>query len=236
MAFTYAGKHEETPVTGGQTFTHTISDLNIGTPTDGLLVLKLVYYASANNATMDAQWNGIDMGRAAWFDAGASARSAVIFYLTNPATGTNDLTIDFAVESGGSVLAGWASVSWYEGAHQTQGSVLDDAGTATGDADPTIELNPTEDNTLCVSTYYSETNNELTAGNSQTLLDEIDQGTRCAGAGYIIQTTAAAQTLSWAGADNLWVEAAANFFVPAGAPEADLPFYASRHLMTLRGN
>ena len=190
-------------LSGTDTTTETI---DIGTRTNGLLLVSLhLRNAGSTQAISSVTWNGTAMSvsQHSQTDSGFEYRVALA-YLVNPSNGSNTLSVTLAGSYTGHV---WMCASWYDGAHQTQGEVLLAAmTTGQGTTDPSIgSATPSEDNALVAAAYTSENNSALSVTSSwgTELQNEAVNGWS-RGCGYVIQTTAAAVTAGWNGADAAW--------------------------------
>jgi hypothetical protein len=171
----------------------------LGAVTNGLLVVTVRTRTLGTPSVTGMTWNGAALSEAG---TAGGVTTAVVriqqFYLINPDVGTFDLISTFSIDTG----TYYITPSWWNGA--AQASVLGAAVTGSGSTDPSIGVTPTEDNALIVGGYISEANTVLTPDSPQTLLQEHDFGNTTAGEGYVIQTTAGLQTMSWAGVDDTW--------------------------------
>ena len=194
--------------------------VDIGTRTNGLLVVGLGYFAS-NTHSISITYGGVALTKIAEQPNNTAAYSAALYYLAGPTDGANDLVITYTVDSGGALSNLYALASWYDGAAQT--SVLDQQNAGTGSTDPSLAITPTEDNELIVSQYFSADNDVLTVGAGETGINNYDIGNNVYGGSYAIQTTAGAQTIDFAGVDNTWQMVVASFKAAGGAPPATVP-------------
>jgi hypothetical protein len=213
LAITFVSSAEKayssaTPVTSDT------QTLDIGTRTNGLLVVGVGIRGAAVTSVNGITWNGVALAKADAITNTVPANDgrSEVWYLAAPANGSNNLVVTFS----GDTTQYYIVTSWYDGAHQTQASVLDDTATGTGSTDPSVDIVPTQDNDLIVSLYISETNTPDTVGTGETLLQDHDFGAFVAGASYAIQTTAGTQTVDWTGVDDEWSMTVASFKVPAG--------------------
>jgi len=201
---TYVNKQLDTGTTGNgpETFS-----LNIGTRTNGGLVVGFTGAAStaAFSSEPTATYNGVSMTRypasGALFHSGGYYFT-VLFYLENPTDGTNDLVIDWEVDSGGYLFA-WTVIStWFDNIKQT--NPLDQSNNGQGSTDPTVSVTPTEDGELVIGSLTSVPNK--TVGSGETLLYMYNLGGWYGGGSYAIQTTATTQNVDWTGTDGVWAE------------------------------
>ena len=200
MAITYVGALED--ATAGAS-PKTVA-VNIGTRTNGLLVVALCFYDNSLS-TPAVTYAGTSMTLASEYPTTNGVYHVALYYLANPANGNNNLVITWT----GTSLAMYVLASWYDGAAQT--SPLDQVVTGTGSTDPSLNITPTADNELIVSHYYSGANDELTVGSGETKIDGYDFGADVTGGSYAIQTTAGTQTVDWAGVDDTWYMVVASF-------------------------
>jgi hypothetical protein len=210
MAITYVSSAEQNTTSDTTPITMTT---DIGTRTDGLLIACVATIDTITHTHASPTWNGVAMGTAASYvdQTSGSYMRVSMYYLANPANGSNTFSLTYDDGFGGSsqAAASYVVLAWFDGAHQTQASVLDDFESGDGSTDPTLTLTPTTNNQLLVSMYASEDDAILTPG--QTVLQTQDNGTRTHGASYLIQTTAAPQAMTWTGTDANWIMVAASF-------------------------
>lgn len=225
MSFSAVGNQED--ITVG-TSPMTIS-VDIGTRTNGLLVVCVSGLVS-NVLTLTATYNGVALDSAVYYRI-ASGQFSQILYLTNPSNGANDLVLTWTIASGGTFTYKHTLISWWDGAHQTQASVLDQVNSGDGSTDPSLTITPTEDNELIISQYMSRANDVLTPEGSGISINDWDQGGNVMGGSYVIQTTAGLETISFSGADEIWTMALASFKQAASAAAASL--FLSRRRNTL---
>lgn len=197
------------------------STWDAGALTNGLLVVGIGTHDTAPGftATVNSiKWGGTQLSFAVAITStsGNNDIETEFWYLTNPASGSNDLVITYNAN----INRSYRLASFWNGANQTQGTVLDQIASGTGATDPTASITPGEDNELIVSHYLSEAATVLTVGAGETLITEIDFGSQVSGGSYAIQTTAGAQTVDWAGTDSQWSMVVASFKQAAGAAAA----------------
>jgi hypothetical protein len=178
--------------------------VNIGTRTNGLLVVAVCFYDNAMS-TPAVTYAGTAMSLASEYPATNGVYHVALYYLANPTNGNNNLVLTWT----GSNLSMYVLASWYDGVAQT--SPLDQVVTGTGATDPSLNITPTENNELIVSHYFSASNDELAVGSGETKIDGYDWGGDVTGGSYAIQTTAGTQTVDWSGADNTWYMVVASF-------------------------
>lgn len=188
--------------------------IDIGTRTNGLLVVSVSIRNNPPTTVSGITWNGVALAKADAITNTVPANDlrSEVWYLTAPNNGSNDLVVTFSADTGTYYIV----TSWWDGAHQTQASVLDATITGTGSTDPSADIVPTQDNDLIVSHYHSDTNIVCAVGTGETLLQEHDFGAHVAGSSYAIQTTAGTQTIDFTEADDQWSMTVASFKVPAG--------------------
>lgn len=220
MAITFVSSGEQNTSNDASPFTYTV---DIGTRTNGLLVV-FVFTVDTTTHTQDTPtWNGVAMGTATSAISetvtGIFQRTS-IYYLSNPANGSNTFSVNH--EEGASDIAtlSYIVAAWFDGANQTQASVLDQINSGTGSTDPSLAITPGTNNQLVVAAYASEADAVLTAAHN--LIQNQDQGTRTHGAQYVIQTTATTSTMSWSGTDANWIAVAASFKEAAGGSQQDI--------------
>lgn len=209
MAITFVSSGEQTTSNDATPFTYTV---DIGTRTNGLL---LVFVGSVDTVTHTRDtptWNGVAMGTAN--DVIGETVSGVwqrisLYYLANPANGSNTFSVNH--EEGASDIASLSYIvaAWFDGAHQTQASVHDNSDDDNGSTDPSVGITPSENNELVVAMYASEADAVLTP--AHTVIQSQDHGTRTQGTQYVIQTTATTSTMSWTGTDANWIAFGACF-------------------------
>ena len=196
--------------------------VNIGTRTNGLLVVGVGLYNTNPSwtpyvSTMTYAGTSMSQATADTISNGATDYITELWYLTAPTNGTNNLVVTFNASQAGRFFI---IASWYDGANQTQASVLGNTNKGNGTTDPSVSLTPPEDNCLIVSHYFSEANSELTVGSGETKIAGYDFGGQVSGGSYVIQTTAGAQTVDWSGTDAYWSMCVASFKQLAGSDTA----------------
>ena len=226
MAITFVASAEQASSTDVTPLTFTV---DIGTRTNGLLVVGVSTRDNASNSHANPTWNGAAMGTAVTGVSEVTTGIYVcqsIFYLANPANGSNAFSVDY--DDGGTDTANTCYIiaAWVDGAHQTQASVKDQHATGTGSTDPSVDITPTENGEFIFAIYHTEADSVLTVGADETLLQEHDFGLACSGGSYAIQGTAALQTINFAGTDDNWRMTVASFKQAAAAATAR-PFVRS---------
>lgn len=192
--------------------------VNIGTRTNGLLVVGVgVRGQSADNPDVSTvTYGGTSLSKAVdyLYDNGVGLDMlSEIWYLTNPANGTNDLVVTFAATN---VTQTYVLASWYDGANQTQAAVKDQSNTGFGSEQyPSVSVTPTEDNELVVSFIISDYLTLPTAG--ETIINDHDFGQVTSGGSYVIQTTAAEAAMDWSYAAADWFCEVVASFKQAGS-------------------
>jgi len=223
MAITYVSSFESNV---GNTIEGDYVDVtvNIGTRTNGLLLVMVANYDSNVSYASAATYNSVSMTRDTYRSYAAQYLSTTIFSLANPSNGSNTLRVTF---SGALYSAHSTSIyaAWFDGALQT--SPTDQVNNGEGTTDPSLVITPTQNGDVIVSVYYSQANGVLTVGSGETLIQDHSFGPRTTGCSYVIQTTAAAQTMDWAGTDDYWCMCVAAYKEVAGAA-AYVPYPFSR--------
>lgn len=184
---------------------------DIGTRTNGLLVVMLAVVDTVTHTQANPTWAGAAMATAisevaevttnVWFRTS-------IYYLSNPTNGSNTFSVDYDDGGTDTATAVFICAAWVDGAAQS--SALDQAVGGNGSTDPSVDIVPTQNNEIVFCVYMSNQGTLLTAG-GETLIQDHDFGTRVAGASYIIQTTAGSQTMNWTGNDAPWKMVTASF-------------------------
>ena len=133
----------------------TESALNIGTRTNGLLLVKVgLHDASPGNTPniSTVTWNGVTVNKRseATLTSGNDDYVAEIWSLKDPddatvGDGAHDCVVTFTATN---VTKAYIQLSWYDGVDQT--SEFDNQNTGTGTTDPTVDLLPTGDDRLIV--------------------------------------------------------------------------------------
>lgn len=186
--------------------------VNVGTLTNGLLVVEVCGLSSNAVSALSATYAAASMNALTLVEYIFSAPNRMVankFYLAPPTGGANDLVITYTVDFGGSFSSLYLVSSWWEGAFQ--GTALDQQQGYSGTTDPSGAITPTQDNELVLGMYHSRANNVLTVGSGETGLQNHDFGGDVAGNSYVIQTTAAEQTVDFTGVDDTWVMKLASF-------------------------
>jgi hypothetical protein len=137
-----------------------------------------------------------------------------LYYLSAPTNGSQTFSLDYDDASTDQANLSYVVAAWFDGAHQTQGSVLDLGDDDTGSTDPSLSIVASENNEVVVAMYASEADAVLTA--TKTAIQSQDHGTRTMGTQYEIQTTATTSTMSWTGTDANYVVIGAAFKEAAG--------------------
>lgn len=228
MAITYVGSAEDTYYSATQIGSRTIG-VDIGTRTNGLLVVGVSSFRSDANTpdVSSITWDGTSLAKAddVLYSSGNSRYLAELWYLAAPANGSKNLVITFAATN---VQVLHVTISWYDGAHQTQNEVKNTNANGSGTTDPSVDITPTVDGCVIVSQYMSEANDVLSVGSGETLLQDHDFGPQVAGSSYVIQTTAGTQTVDFTGTDSNWAMAV-GAFKPAGGASLTVQDAAHAH-------
>lgn len=211
MAFQFVDKLRQT----GNTVTTFNMTLDVGTGADRLLTVELLQRGAALVAVSSMTYNGVALTRAAYGqnDVPATKLRADIWYLANPSSGSNTLTVNYA----STVSQYECQASWYVGADDV--TVVDDTdGTSGQSTTPAVSLTPTENDQLLVGCAIHEDANAMTTGSGETTIYNFDNGAWVTSSSYDIQTTAETQSVDWtAGTSDYWAAAGASFFVAADA-------------------
>lgn len=215
MTITYIGSTEQSTSNDATPITLTV---DIGTRTDGLLIVSVHTIDTVSHTHSSPTWNGVAMGVAGNYETqittGVYSRIS-IYFLTNPANGSNTFSLTYGDGTTNEATNSYVVAAWYDGVNQTQASVLDQTNQGNGSTDPSVSAAPTENGELMVLFYTSEANNVLTA-NIGTIRQDIDFGPRVTGYVDYVQATAGTQAMSMAGADDAWMALIATF-KPVGA-------------------
>lgn len=183
--------------------------IDIGTRTNGLLVIGNVFLSSNVFSGLSATYNAVSMGNGTLYEviAGSGYMQAKFHFLENPSNGNNDYVITYTHTGGGSIFYAYILAAWYDGAHQS--SVFGNENGSNGDSSAiSTLLTPPEDNCLIQGVYYSESNNVGSIGSGENFLDDYDFGSRVAGGSYVIQGTAGEQDIDWSlSPGDLWIQA-----------------------------
>lgn len=194
--------------------------------TDGLLVVGVGTIDTVTHTHNTPTWAGVAMSLAASIvgetTTGVFQRLS-LYYLIAPTIGLQTFSVNYADGSTNTANISYIVPSWYSGVLQDQATVLDQFTTGSGSTDPSLTINPAFTNTLVVGMYASEVDTVLTP-NGETLIQDIDNGTRCMGMSYVIKATANQQIVDWTGADNQWIGLAASFREAAAAGGAAKQF------------
>lgn len=197
MSYTYVNKQQ----TAGSDSSPIVISINIGTRTNGMLVIGFSGAASNTVDASSATYNGVTMGEfPSTPQMHANGWFSQVFYLENPTNGTNDLSISYSVASGGFIFGYTVTASWYDGGKQS--SPIDQTNSNQGSTDPSLSVTPTEDNELIVDSMCSQPSK--TVGSGETQLYLYNFGGYYSGDSYAIQTSATSQTVDWTGTDGQW--------------------------------
>jgi hypothetical protein len=223
MAITFVSSGEQITGSDATPITYTV---DIGTRTNGLLLVFVGTIDTATHTHSTPTWNGVAMGLAASqiveTVASTTFQRLSIYYLSNPANGSNTFSLAYSDGGTNTAAVSYVVAAWFDGAHQTQASVLDQFDdNETGSTDPSVAITPGTNNQLVVGFYASEANAVLTS--AQTLIQDADHGARVMGASYVIQTTATTSTMSWTGVDDVWLAIGASFKEAASGSQEITP-------------
>lgn len=213
MAISYINSQRQTSGSLVNSFTMTI---DVGTGPDRALVLALFQRNSVIQAVSAITYNGVAMsaGPTITYDD-ANDLWIQIFYLLNPSSGSNTLSVTF----GGNTVYE-CQAAWFTGVDQVASP--DDTDIATGNSTtPSVTLVPTSGNALGFAGVIHERLNALTTGSGENALFNNDNGAWVTSTSYAIisssnvfdWTATAADT--WAAAGILLKEASASNTPPA---------------------
>ncbi len=194
-----------------------LQDIDIGTRTNGLLVVQVIMFETHPTPNFSATYGGEAMTKDIEFEFTTTPWWIVYFSLIDPPDGNNEFSMSWT-ETGGTEY--WQCATWYDGAKQTD--VFD---TWVNDEDTTgttisVDITPNFDDCLILGMYFSQKNSLLTVGSGETETQTHGWGPRVCGGSYVIQTTASQQTVDWTGnADEDWFIAAASYQALAVADE-----------------
>lgn len=199
MAITYNNKATNISTSG----TPVSFNYTVGSGSNRLLVAIMCGRTSGSLSSMT--YNGVSMTLAKR-QSNADGESVEIWYLVNPASGTNSL--QYAKSSSGD---DWrAYVSDWAGVKQTS-PVNITAGSNANAGNGSTSITPTADNCLIVAGLTSEDGGAPGTGSGETTLYNTDEGAWSTGSSYVIQTTAGAQTMDYTGQDDYNAVAAVAF-------------------------
>ena len=142
----------------------------------------------------------------------ASKLHSDIFYLANPASGSNLLSITF---DGGTVTQYECEVAWFSGVSQS-GSFNFISGSYGQSASAIVDLSPNVDGCLLFGGAIHESATALISGSDQTSIYDNDNGAWVNSSAYIVQTTARSQQMIWTGLSDYWASAGV-VFAPASS-------------------
>lgn len=180
---------------------------DIGTRTNGLLVVGITMPNSTADPVTSVTWNSISMTEAAYDSTTSTLYRNYLFYKAGPTDGSNTLSIAFS----GSNLGTTVTAAWFDNVDQS--SPLDDTDSANGSSGvPSASLVPTANDELLVSVLAHGANDWLYPGRGKSPVRLFDVGGTQSAMSYDIQTTLASETMDWAdgGADQ-WAVTAASF-------------------------
>lgn len=118
-----------------------------------------------------------------------------VFYLINPATGSNTLYVEYAGE--GTHQVGVTALV-FSGGNQSAPYDQQDTDLSASGNNPSLTLTPSENDCLLIAGLLDEDGVLLTQSGGTTV-DDFDAGAFVFQAAYFIQTTAASKTISWSG-------------------------------------
>lgn len=207
MALTREGSQE---LYDGSPSSPQTTAVNIGTRTNGLLTVTLYTHASNVISAFAMTYNGDSMTLDDNYeDPAVSNRHIYCFSLENPSDGNNNLVITFTVDFGGQLNHMYWIADWWDGAAQS--SPFDSRTQGNGSTDPSVAHTPGENNCAVIAHYFSMANDVLSVGSGETLRDDYDLGNRVSGGSFVIQTTAAEQTVDFTGDDDTWFMTVASY-------------------------
>jgi len=200
-------------------FIQRIKSVNIGTRTNGLLVVSAdIRDATPTTGSIEVEsvlWNGVNLSKAtSGFYVPNEDFYTSIWYLVNPDDGTHNLVVNY---SGNGTTTGartvYTNIAWFDGALQKQGAVLDQTNQGQGSAaKPTLNINPTEDYEMILATITNEYNGGPSSYDQIKIHDYNPVNFYSYTVSYTAQTTAAleAMAVTWPGAGP-YVMSAASF-------------------------
>ena len=225
--YEFVGSAEQltTTDTSPITFAFTVPDL-----TNGLLVVNCIFLDNLDNTLSSPTWNSVAMGTAITKHTTTGEGWHILeqYYLVNPDEGA----YTFSVSSTSTISTAYVVASWYSGALQTQGSVLDQTTSGAGATDPSISLTPGSAHELVVDAVLSNSNANLTNASGQIKIQDNGGVGSYSASSYVIQGgSASAQTMAWSGTDAEWDALAASYKQVAGAPPAGPTLAAFKSLL-----
>lgn len=165
---------------GNQTFdsftpsatSYTISDHNQNTGSDRYMVVVVAFTSlgTFGGTVSSVTWNGVTMTQLQQSTIGINSGKLAIFELEDPATGTNDLVINFATSFAGAVSS---SIFSFTGAQSGGNSEIN-----SGDPTPTEPTFTISENSMVLGIHasnYSTVSIELPQGTSRTVLNSGSQ-------------------------------------------------------------
>lgn len=175
---------------------HTVSH-TVGTEYGNRLLVVVVVQNSAHSVT-GVTYNSVAMTQAATQQNSDATGRVSLYYLVNPSTGANTVSVD---QSAGGTCTVYAS-SWY-GVSQT--SPLDDTGvTAATSSAVSTTVTPTTNGQLIIDGLHTKASSNSVVPVTQNALtpDTIwnqgfDEGAWNNGSSFKVQTTAAETTMTW---------------------------------------
>jgi len=209
MPITYVSSGEQFVSNDATPITYTV---DIGTRTNGLLLVFVGTIDTVTHTHHTPTWNGVAMDVASTYikeTATGIFQRVSLFYLVNPTNGSQTFSVGHEEGATDIATGSYCIAAWFDGALQTQATVLDDSESGEGSTDPSLTLTPTQNGELLVAFYASEADAILTPG--QTAIQTVDNGTRTMGASYLIQTVGGSQAMTWTGTDSNWIMVAASF-------------------------
>jgi hypothetical protein len=186
---------------------------DIGTRTNGFLALVIIQY---QDFVTGVTWDGTAMSLASK-QGDTPDYYGYIYYLENPSDGSNTM----ALAHSGDSLSCKTIAAWFDGGKQTSPLHIGSTGDFGLTGHPTVNITPTENNTLIIGGERNEENVTPTAGSGETEIYGYYIAGKGGGASYAIQTTAASQDVDWdnPAEDNHWLVVAASFLEAAAADE-----------------
>lgn len=192
--------------------------VNIGTPTNGLLVVSAMSRAVGNPYISSATWNGVDM-RKGHTAISAGSLGSSIYGLENPASGTHDVGVYWSVATGQFHI----SIMVCDGALQTSSVIDVSTGAAAASGIPSSTMTTTADGDLIVAHLSTEHNSVVANPDSFTTIQDHDFGNFVSQSAYYVQPSAGSIGVNFGTTTEGWVMSVTSFKAAVASGGTDPP-------------
>lgn len=196
--------------------------VDVGTPSNGLLIVTAGIRSPTTSEITDVTWNGTSMRLGN--NTKRSGRVATVWGLEAPDSGAHNVIVTYSA----SVTQSYTTVMICEGALQTSSVVDQSTGAASNTGTPTVNITPSEDGELIVGHLTTEFNAPPATGSGYTIIYSEDMGAFSGSAEYLVQGTAATAAVDWGSGTEEWIVAAASFKQAAAGGGSTAPPFKRR--------